>query len=164
MTAPARPPLALTAGWIRRPAWLLLVALLLLAAPAARAEPNAFEQRKIEAQALDAYRRMTNLWREEVYFELYDFGMEASKARIAREAFAQRMVQLEWLPAGELNPKYLKVDYRFRTLVYVHVRIRYRHKFDPTKEFEKDQTVLMMLENGNWRVDLIDLIRSPYVT
>jgi hypothetical protein len=130
--------------------------------PAAAAAPNAFEQRKIEAQALEAFRRMLTLWREEVYFELYDQGMEASKARISRENFAQRMVQLEWLPQGDPNPRYLSANYRFRTLTYVKVRVLYRNKFNPSQQFSKDQTFLLTQEQGAWRIDLVDLIRSPY--
>lgn len=140
----------------------LVAAVLSAAAPPAPAAPNHFEQRKIEAQALEAFRRILTLWREEVYFELYDQGMEASKARISREDFAQRMVQLEWLPQGEPSPRYFSAEYRFRTMAYVKVRMLYRNKFDPTQQFNKDQTFLLMQENGTWRVDLIDLIRSPY--
>lgn len=132
--------------------------------PAGVASPNFFEQRKIEAQALDAFKRMLALWREEVYFELYDQGMEASKARITRENFAQRMVQLEWVPQGEPNPRYLTADYRFRTMAYVKVRVLYRNKFNPSQQFNKDQTFLLLQENGAWKVDLVELIRSPYGT
>jgi hypothetical protein len=135
---------------------------ILAGAPPAPGAPNPFEQRKIEAQALEAFRRILALWREEVYFELYDHGMEASKARIAREDFAQRMVQLEWLPQGEPARRYFSAEYRFRTMAYVKVRVLYRNKFDPSRQFNKDQTFLLLLENGTWRIDLIDLIRSPY--
>lgn len=130
--------------------------------PAGHAEPNYFEQRKIEAQALEAFRHILGLWREEVYFELYDQGMEASRARIKREDFAQRMVQLEWLPQGDPNPRYLTADYRFRTMTYIKVRLLYRNKFNPSQQFSKDQTFLLLQENGAWKIDLIDLIRSPY--
>lgn len=132
-------------------------------AGAASADPGPQEQHKIEAQALEAFRRIMILWREEVYFELYDQGTVASKARISREEFAQRMVQLEWLPAGEINPRFLKPEYRFRTTVYIQARIPYRNKFNVGDPFAKDQTVLLLQENGQWHIDLIQLIRSPYV-
>jgi hypothetical protein len=136
----------------------------LLAGPAAplRAEPNFFEQRKIEAQALESFRRIVTLWQEEVYFELYDFGMAASKARISREAFAQRMVELNWVPEGELNPTHLKAQFRFRTVVYVTARIPYKDKFNPDKRFTSEQTLLLTQEDGQWKVDLISLIRAPF--
>ncbi len=132
-------------------------------AGAAVADPGVQEQRKIEAQALEAFRRIMTLWREEVYFELYDQGTVASKARITREEFAQRMVQLEWLPGGEINPRFLKPEYRFRTMVYVQARIPYRNKFNVGDPFAKDQTVQLIQEAGQWHIDLIQLIRSPYV-
>ena len=139
--------------------------LTVLPAPATTvAAPNIYEQRKIEAQAVEAFKRMLGLWREEVYFELYDQGMEASKARITRENFAQRMVQLEWLPQGDPNPRYLTADYRFRTLTYVKVRVLYRNKFNPSQQFAKDQTFLLLKEGDGWKIDLVDLIRSPYGT
>ena len=157
---PARPRALLCAG---------LAALILLASgaagpmvPEALAEPNFFEQRRIEAKALEAFRRMITLWQEEVYFELYEEGMSASKARITQELFAQRMVELSWVPHGELNPKHLKASYRFRTVVYITARIPYRHKFNPDSRFSKQQTVVLLFEDGRWRLDLIELIRSPF--
>lgn len=128
----------------------------------ARAEPNPFEEREIEAQALEAFRGLLTLWQEELYFELYDHGMETSKARISREEFAQRMVELSWVPIGELNPKFVKTDLRFRTMVYLSARVQYRDKFNPTSVFFKDHTFLLLQEEGTWRIDLIRLIRAPF--
>jgi hypothetical protein len=97
-----------------------------------------------------------------VYFELYDHGMAASKARITREEFAQRMVELSWVPEGELSPRHLKAQYRFRTVVYVSARIPYRHKFNPDNRFSREQTLLLLQEDGQWKVDLIALVRAPF--
>ena len=141
---------------------LLVAALTLLPASPAWSEPNFFEKRNIELQALEAFKQIINRWREEVYFELYDSGMEESQKRITRQDFAQRMVELSWVPQGELNPKFLKLRYHFRTMVYVTARVPYRHKFDQTRSFSKDQTMVMVWEKGQWRIDLIELIRSPY--
>ena len=143
-------------------AMAVMAAVTLLPARTARSEPNYFEKRKIELQALEAFKQVISLWREEVYFELYDSGMEESQARISREDFAQRMVELSWVPRGELNPKFLKLRYHFRTMVYVTARVPYRHKFDQTRAFSKDQTIVLVQEQGKWRVDLIELIRSPF--
>ena len=141
----------------------LALLLPLLSAPTAlQADPNYFEQRKIEAQALETFRRVITLWQEEVYFELYDHGMASSQARISREAFAQRMVQLSWKPAGPLNPTHTSAQFRFRTVVYVTAQIPYRGKFNPDDTFTKKQTLLLLQEGGQWKVDLIALIRAPY--
>ena len=161
---PPRRPWAVTLATALRPALLAALLTLFLATPATplRAEPNFFEQRKIEAQALEAFKRVISLWQEEVYFELYDVGMAASKARITREAFAQRMVELNWLPEGELNPTHLKAAFRFRTVVYITARIPYKDKFNPDKRFTAEQTLLLLQEDGQWKVDLIALIRAPF--
>ncbi|MCH8075885.1 MAG: hypothetical protein IIC64_08680 [SAR324 cluster bacterium] len=143
---------------------MLTMAVALTAFPARTAwsAPNFFEKRKIELQALEAFKEIIGRWREEVYFELYDSGMEESQGRISRQDFAQRMVELSWVPQGELNPKFLHLRYHFRTMVYVKARVSYRHKFDQTRSFSKDQTMVMVWEKGQWRIDLIELIRSPY--
>jgi len=143
--------------------WIVTTAMTAGLAGAAAADPGPQEQHKIESQAVEAFRRIMTLWREEVYFELYDQGTAASRARITREDFAQRMVQLDWLPSGEINPRFLKPEYRFRTMVYMQARIPYKNKFNAGDPFAKDQTVQLLLEDGQWRIDLIQLIRSPYV-
>lgn len=147
---------------------LLLLALLLVAVPlagtTATAEPNPFEQREIEQRALESFRRMVRMWQEELYFELYDLGIKSTQARISRQEFAQRMVELSWVPDGELNPRYLESVMRFRTMVYINTRIVYRNKFNPAERFSKDQVVLLLQEDGEWRLDLVALIRSPYAT
>ncbi|MCH8884407.1 MAG: hypothetical protein IIA41_13050 [SAR324 cluster bacterium] len=151
----------------------LLLTLAALALPAALAwqgvpggtalaEPNVFERESIEQEALDAFRRMITLWREELYFELYEEGWAASRERVSLESFAERMVELAWLPQGELDDKFLKPDFRHRTMVYIQARLAFQHKFDPTQRFEKDHSALLLKENGRWRIDLVQLVRSPY--
>ena len=155
-----------TNGRTRRRAARLTIGCLLVWAlvsvPSARAEPNAFEKREIEAAALEAFRTIVTLWREELYFELYDLGSDSTRARVSKEEFAGRMVRLNWVPEGELNPEFLKAKFRFRTMVYVAARIRYRDKFNPESEFFKEQTFLLLKERGQWRIDLIKLVRAPF--
>lgn len=146
--------------------WLLATLTLLLAVPAlpaaANAAVNRFEQEAIEAEAVEAFRAVHTLWREEVYFELYDTGTAASKGRISQTEFAQRMVESDWVPDGALNPRYLSATFRFRTMVYVTARLRFRNKFNPERTYEKDARLLLLKENGQWRVDLVQLIRAPF--
>lgn len=128
----------------------------------AQAEPTRYEKQNVEAQALEAFRRMLGLWKEELYFELYEFGMESTKKQVSMGIFAQRMVELAWVPHGELNAKFLKPKFRFRTMVYINARVEYRHKFNPDRKFLKDHTFLLFEENGTWRIDLVQLVRAPY--
>lgn len=146
--------------------WAAALAIPLLAAPPAGsqawAEPNRYEQRALEEDALRAFRQALTLWREELYFELYELGWDASKQRLPMEEFAQRMVELSWVPQGDPDPKFLKTDFRHRTMVYVYSRLLFQNKFVPDQRFSKDYSALMIKENGRWRVDLVQLVRSPY--
>jgi hypothetical protein len=126
------------------------------------ADPNVEEQHVIEDEAVRAFRHMITLWREELYFELYDSGWQASKARIGTEEFARRMVELAWVPEGDLDAKFLNTDFRHRTVVYINARFLFQNKFNPSQRFSKEESLLLLKEDGQWRVDLVQLIRSPY--
>ena len=141
---------------------LLPLVVLLANAGTLRADPNAFDQRRIEAQALEAFHKALAMWREEVYFELFAQGTLESQQRLGQEGFAQRMVELSWVPDGVPNPKYVTAEFRQRTMVYIKVRVPYRHKFNPDKRFSKEQSMLMQQEGGTWRVDLVQLVRAPF--
>jgi hypothetical protein len=148
-----------SATWV---AWALALAATVLLASPAQAEPNLYEQRDLEEEALRAFRQSITLWREELYFELYEGGWEASKERVPVEEFAQRMVELSWVPQGDPDPKFLKTDFRHRTMIYVYSRLLFQNKFIPEQRFSKDFSALMLKENGRWRVDLVQLVRSPH--
>ena len=154
------------AGWARCARLLLAVslplALMLAHGGSLRAEPNAFDQRRIETEALEAFHKVLAMWREEVYFELFANGTRESQQRLGQEGFAQRMVELTWVPDGVPNPKYVSAEIRHRTMVYIKVRVPYRHKFNPDKRFSKEQALLMQQEGGLWRVDLVQLVRAPF--
>ncbi|MDH4248204.1 MAG: hypothetical protein OEW39_10335 [Deltaproteobacteria bacterium] len=145
---------------------VLPLALLVLASTALpmtlHADPNKFDQQRIEAAALDAFHKVLSMWREEVYFELFANGTLESQLRLGQEGFAQRMVELSWVPDGIPNPKYQTTEFRHRTMVFIKVRIPYRNKFNPDKRFSKDQVLLMQQEGGTWRVDLVQLVRAPF--
>jgi len=141
-------------------AWIVAIASAW--APIGQAKPNPFEQKRIETEAQEAFRVIIQLWRQELYFELYDLGSESTQARIPREEFAQRMVELPFVPLGDLNPKYLKSKLRYRSMVYVEARVDYRHKFNTSRTFHRDHSFLLLKEGKSWRVDLVQLIRAPY--
>lgn len=140
----------------------LIFFLALLFSSPALGDPNLFEQRKIKARALEAFETVVSLWKEELYFEMYDMGSKATKGRVNKEEFSQRMVNLSWIPKGELNPKYVKTVYKFRTMVHVSVRLQYRHKINTKEVFYRDHTFLMLQEKGAWTIDLIQVVRAPY--
>jgi len=55
-----------------------------------------------------------------------------------------------------------KIDYRYRTLVYVDTTIFFRHKSFMDLQFSKQQSFLLIKEEGEWRFDLLQMIRSPF--
>lgn len=142
--------------------WLCFAAGVVLAPQQARADPNRFEQHRIEAAAQEAFKAVLGLWREEVYFEMYETGMSTSKTRISQEDFARRMVELEWVPLEAPNPKFMSTEFHFRTVVYVSARLKFRNKFNPDLIYEKLQRMLLLKEEGQWRVDLVQLVRAPF--
>ena len=153
--------------FIGKKAWrarlvLLLVGLALGVGPAWASQPNTFEQQAIETQVLQSFQRIYTLWREELYFELYDMGMQSTQGRLEKADFAQRMVETTWVPVGNLNPRYFVLDFRFRTLVYLTARITYANKYIPEQTIVLDQVWLMMLEDGVWKIDLVQVLRSPF--
>lgn len=134
-----------------------------LALPAqAQAEPNRYEVEAIREEALATFLRIVDQWREELFFDIYDSGWADSHARISKEDFAQRMVELTWIPLDKPEPKYLKVEFRYRTLVYVSARITFKNKFNPDNTNTGDFRFIMLKEEGRWRVDLVQLLRMPY--
>ena len=126
------------------------------------AAPHAYEQQRIEAEATEAFAAMITLWKDELYFELYQRGIAATRMQISREEFVQRMVNLPWIPQLPLNTLYLAANMRYRTQVYVKARLVFRHKFDATQRFARDQNTLLLKEDGQWRMDLLAWIRAPY--
>ena len=72
------------------------------------------------------------------------------------------MVELDWVPVGLLPDKIPEVNYRYRTLLYVDVAILFRHKSFMDLQFSKQQSFLLLKEEGQWRFDLLQMIRSPF--
>ena len=72
------------------------------------------------------------------------------------------MVELDWVPVGLLPEIIPEVNYRYRTLLYVDVAILFRHKSFMDLQFSKQQSFLLLKEEGKWRFDLLQMIRSPF--
>ena len=87
---------------------------------------------------------------------------DISRNQLTIEEFATRMVELDWVPVGLLPDKNPEVNYRYRTLLYVDVAILFRHKSFMDLQFSKQQSFLLLKEEGKWRFDLLQMIRSPF--
>ena len=108
------------------------------------------------------FQNFLQLWQEERYFEMYEYGKRHSRNQLTIEDFATRMVELDWVPVGFLSGKIPEVNYLYRTLLYVDVAILFRHKSFMDLQLSKQQSFLLLKEEGKWRFDLLQMIRSPF--
>ena len=125
-------------------------------------QPTPMELEKIHDETRFVFKNFLQLWQEERYFELYEFGGQKSIEQISHEEFATRMVELDWVPVGLESLKEPKISFRYKTLVYVTAEIIFQHKNYSDLKFPKQQSFLLIKEKGKWSFDLIQMIRSPF--
>ena len=125
-------------------------------------QPTPAELEEIHKETKIVFQNFLQLWQEERYFELYEYGKKHSRNQLTIEEFATRMVELDWVPVGLLPDKNPVVNYRYRTLLYVNAAILFRHKSFIDLQFSKQQSFLLLKEEGKWRFDLLQMIRSPF--
>ena len=125
-------------------------------------QPTPTELEAILQETKFVFQSFLQLWQEERYFELYEYGKNNSRNQLSIEEFATRMVELDWVPVGLLPDKIPEVNYRYRTLLYVDAEILFRHKSYMDLQFSKKQSFLLLKEEGKWRFDLLQMIRSPF--
>ena len=125
-------------------------------------QPTPAELEAIRKETKIVFQNFLQLWQEERYFELYEYGKRHSRNQLTIEEFATRMVELDWVPAGLLSENIPEVNYRYRTLLYVDAAILFRHKRIMDLQFSKQQSFLLLKEEGKWRFDLLQMIRSPF--
>ena len=125
-------------------------------------QPTPAELAVIRKETKIVFQNFLQLWQEERYFELYEYGKKHSKNQLTIEEFATRMVELDWVPMGLLPEKIPEVNYLYRTLLYVDAAILFRHKSFMDLQFSKQQSFLLLKEEGKWRFDLLQMIRSPF--
>ena len=125
-------------------------------------QPTPAELEAIRKETKIVFQNFLQLWQEERYFELFDYGKRHSRNQLTIEEFATRMVELDWVPVGFLPDKNLEVNYHYRTLLYVDVAILFRHKSFMDLQFSKKQSFLLLKEKEEWRFDLLQMIRAPF--
>ena len=125
-------------------------------------QPTPAELKEIHKETKIVFQNFLQLWQEERYFELYEFGKRHSRNQLTTEEFATRMVELDWVPVGLLTDNIPEVNYHYRTMLYVDVTILFRHKSFMDLQFSKQQSFLLIKEEGKWRFDLLQMIRSPF--
>ena len=125
-------------------------------------QPTPIELDAIRKETKLVFQNFLQLWQEERYFELYEYGKRHSKIQLTIEEFATRMVELDWVPVSLLPDNNPIINYRYRTLLYVDAAILFRHKSYIDLQFSKQQSFLLLKEKGEWRFDLLQMIRSPF--
>ena len=143
---------------------VLIIALFLSAnlfVVTASAEPNPYEDKLIKNQIKASFRHLMNIWKEELYFDMYDFGQKNSQKKLSKVEFAQRMVDLYWKPtlrSGAIEK--IKLDYR--SLAEVHSTIEFENKVNPERKIKKELFFIIIIENKKWKYNLAQLIKTPY--
>ena len=130
--------------------------------PAYARQPTPAEMENIHLETGLVFESFLQLWQEERYFEMYDFGKKQSRGQLSLEEFATRMVELDWVPVGLSPEEPSEISFRYRTLLYMNANIIFRHKSYYDLQFTKPQSFLLQKEEGSWRFDLIQMIRSPF--
>ena len=125
-------------------------------------QPTPAEIEAIRKETKIVFQTFLQLWQEERYFELYEYGKIHSRNQLTIEEFATRMVELDWVPVGLLSENIPVVNYHYRTLLYVDAAILFRHKSIMDLQLSKQQSFLLIKEEGKWRIDLLQMIRSPF--
>ena len=142
--------------------FLCLLTIISFLSNASPRQPTPAELENISKETKIVFQNFLQLWQEERYFELYEYGKRHSRNQLTIEEFATRMVELDWVPVGFLPGETPEVNYLYRTLLYVDAEILFRHKSIMDLQLSKQQSFLLIKEEGKWRVDLLQMIRSPF--
>ena len=89
-------------------------------------QPTPAEMEAISKETRLVFESFLQLWQEERYFEMYDYGKKQSREILSLEEFATRMVELDWVPVGLSPEKPSEISYRYRTLLYMNANIVFR--------------------------------------
>ena len=140
---------------------LLLGISVMIAFSTVSAYPNKYELNVIKENIEISFVSLFQMWKEELYFEMYDHGQKKSKTIIGKAEFAQRMVELKWKPT--LKPIQIQnIEIIYRNFAAIKCLIEFENKINETQTVKKQIIFPTILENINWKFDLIQLIRSPY--
>jgi hypothetical protein len=125
------------------------------------AAPSHYEERLIEESILKDFHFMIDTWKEELYFEMYDFGTTQTKALMSKGVFAQRMVDLKWKPVNKpLSDERIEIVYR--SFAVIHFVQEFESKVNLTETVRKQMVFPAVLEKDGWKFDLTQLINVPY--
>jgi len=139
---------------------LLVLCIALIATPAT-SRPNFYETREIKKKIVEHFNELIDIWSEELYFEMYQYGTTRSRKRLNKIEFVQRLVDLHWKPS--LKPiKDVEIKILYRNVAIIEFTQEFVNKFDQTRTVEKRMIFPTIMEGANWKFDLTQLINIPY--
>lgn len=148
----------------RRAGSLLICMVACLAAlllPAEAGAFNKFEVKIMTENIQESFTLLIDTWKEELYFEMYDFGQRTSQRKLTRSEFAQRMVELKWKPS--LKPIEIdRIELLYHNYAVIYFWQEFVNKVNTLRTIRKYMTFPTILEGGQWKFDLTQLIRIPY--
>ena len=137
------------------------LAILCFAGMSATARMNKYETKVLKESISERFSQLIQMWKEELYFEMYDFGQVRSRAILSKAEFAQRMVDLQWKPAlTEIKLETIRILYR--NFVAVHCIIEFENKVNLAQKVTKRMIFPTILEKNGWKFDLLQFIRIPF--
>ncbi len=101
-----------------------------------------------------------NLWRDEKYEELYEYGILSSHVRISKEGFIRGMKQKKFklMCCGDAARE-IDAIYKSPTVVYVKAKIGYKNHIN--KVAFRHETFKLVFEDGKWRTDIMQILKLP---
>ena len=125
------------------------------------AQPNYYETLEIKKKILKDFKELIDIWSEELYFEMYQFGTTRSRRRIKKIEFVQRLVDLHWKPSLKpIMDEEIKILYR--NFAIIEFTQEFVNKFDQTRMVKKRMIFPTIMEGTSWKIDLTKLINIPY--
>lgn len=157
-------------GWSRGLVGLLLVALWVSPGPGTAQELTADDSRRIAFAAQRSFEHILQLWKDQRFAALYEFGTFASQADLSPEAFerymsyATRTLQCCWLTLQKVQSRIVAPD-----TVYVQARLGFKntgflvlrgHHRLLARGFADQETLTFALrwEEPRWRIDLFRIL------
>lgn len=140
---------------------ILFICLTSIFASPVLSQTNFYEKQEIEKKVVKDFKELIDIWTEELYFEMYQFGTTRSRKKLKKIEFVQRLVDLHWKPS--IKPlKDEKIKILYRNFAIIEFTQEFINKFDQTRTVEKRMIFPTIMEGSTWKIDLTQLINIPY--
>ncbi len=143
--------------------WILLTIILFLLTPSLSlgASLTSGEKRRIESAAEETLKEIIDLWKNNKFEELYEYGSRTSKVSLSKEKFVNQMKNKYWgLASSWETIRDIESDVHSSTSAYVKAKIGFKPKAGGDSKFVTE-TFTMILESGKWRTGLSKILSSP---